>query len=149
MGIKHTSNVDMPSAPGIDPWRIFLDQENISMQITPNRKRISKDVGLNALAVFRKLSQSVASVFIKLRKKKGYSSYENFAFAHDFPRAQYWRVENGRGNLTLLTLAKLLAIHELTLDAFLQQVIEEYTTNEKTTLTGERRIKVLTDDVDI
>lgn len=70
-------------------------------------------------------SESVARVFIMLRKKRGYTSYESFAFEHDFPRAQYWRVETGRHNLTLRTLSKLMAIHNLPLEEFLQLLREQ------------------------
>jgi transcriptional regulator with XRE-family HTH domain len=77
------------------------------------------------LVLLQQFAESVAGVFFMLRKQKGYTSYESFAFDHDFPRAQYWRVETGRHNLTLRTLAKLLAIHNLSLVKFLELVIEE------------------------
>jgi hypothetical protein len=83
------------------------------------------------MQLLRHFSESVARVFIMLRKEKGYTSYESFAFDHDFPRAQYWRVETGRHNLTFRTLAKLLAIHELTLDEFLTLVIVEYRASKR------------------
>lgn len=79
----------------------------------------------------KRYSRSVANVFIKLRKAAGCTSYEEFAYTHDFPRAQYWRVENGKANLTFRTLSKLLAIHNMKLDEFLQQVMEEYKRDEK------------------
>jgi hypothetical protein len=73
----------------------------------------------------RQFAESVARVFVTLRKEKGYTSYESFAFDHEFPRAQYWRVETGRHNLTLRTLTRLLIIHNLPLEEFLQRVIIE------------------------
>jgi hypothetical protein len=60
----------------------------------------------------------IAYVFKSLRIKSGSSSYEHFAFKHDFPRAQYWRVEDGKSNLTLRTIARLLAIHNLSINEF-------------------------------
>ena len=36
-----------------------------------------------------------------LRIEKGYSSYENFAVDNDLGRMQYWRLENGKTNLTI------------------------------------------------
>jgi len=60
-----------------------------------------------------------------LRKKKGYSSYESFAYDHDIPRMQYWRVENGKTNLTLKTLHTVLSIHELTIEDFFAQMQKE------------------------
>ncbi|MBT1712390.1 helix-turn-helix domain-containing protein [Fulvivirgaceae bacterium PWU5] len=68
---------------------------------------------------------SVGSVIIRLRKTKGYSSHESFAQEYDLPRMQYWRVERGKTNLTVRTLAKLLHIHQLTMIAFMLLVIEE------------------------
>jgi hypothetical protein len=75
--------------------------------------------------ILQQFAESVARVFVGLRKEKGYTSYESFAFDHEFPRAQYWRVETGRHNLTLRTLTKLLIIHNLTLEEFLHRVIAE------------------------
>lgn len=80
----------------------------------------------NLPATLIELAESVASVFIMLRKLKGYTSYESFAFDHDFPRAQYWRVENGKHNLTLVTLSKLLDIHGLTVPEFLRLVLIQH-----------------------
>lgn len=54
----------------------------------------------------------------ELRKRKGYSSHENFAWDHDLPRAQYWRLEKGKANFTIKTLIKVLAIHNLTIEEF-------------------------------
>nr|WP_262898805.1 helix-turn-helix transcriptional regulator [Dawidia soli] len=53
-----------------------------------------------------------------MRKKKGYKSYENFAFDHDLPRMQYWRIETGRTSVTLKTLVRILTIHDLTVEEF-------------------------------
>ena len=37
--------------------------------------------------------QKIGERLRELRKAKGYSSYENFAFDHDIPRMQYLRVQ--------------------------------------------------------
>lgn len=55
---------------------------------------------------------------MELRKKKGYTSHEDFAFDHDIPRVQYWRIEKGKTNLTLKSLIRLLSIHKLTVEEF-------------------------------
>jgi transcriptional regulator with XRE-family HTH domain len=47
-----------------------------------------------------------------LRLEKGYSSYETFALDNGLDRKQYWRVESG-ANITLKTLVKILAIHNV------------------------------------
>ena len=53
-----------------------------------------------------------------LRKQKGYSSHEDFAYDYDLPRVQYWRIEKGKANLTIRSLNRLLAIHKLTVEEF-------------------------------
>jgi transcriptional regulator with XRE-family HTH domain len=53
-----------------------------------------------------------------LRKAKGYTSYENFAFDHDIPRMQYWRLEKGKSNVTIRSLEKILKIHNLSFKEF-------------------------------
>ncbi len=55
---------------------------------------------------------------MELRKKKGYTSHEDFAFDHDIPRVQYWRIEKGKTNLTLKSLIRLLSIHKMTVEEF-------------------------------
>lgn len=61
----------------------------------------------------------------QLRLAKGYSSQEEFAFDYDLPRVQYWRMEKGVANLTFKSLAKVLAIHGLTIEAFFQMILEK------------------------
>ncbi|MCD9015250.1 hypothetical protein [Parachryseolinea silvisoli] len=79
----------------------------------------------------RELSATAGKVFKYLRILAGFTSYESFAFTTNFPRAQYWRVETGKHNLTLKTLAKLLKIHGLTMfDFFVLMVTIETIENE-------------------
>jgi transcriptional regulator with XRE-family HTH domain len=54
----------------------------------------------------------------KLRKRKGYETIRDFAKAYKLPEIQYWRIENGKTNLTLKSLTRLLHIHRLTLEDF-------------------------------
>lgn len=58
----------------------------------------------------------------ELRIKSGYSSYENFAFDHDLPRMQYWRMEKGKSNLTLRSLRKVLIIHNMNFSDFFNDI---------------------------
>lgn len=60
----------------------------------------------------------------ELRIHKGYKSHETFAFDHDLPRAQYWRLEKGKVNFTIKTLIKVLAIHKLTVEEFFAGIDE-------------------------
>lgn len=59
----------------------------------------------------------IAEKIKTLRKEKGFTSYETFAFEHEINRVQYFRIEKGQ-NITLKTLIKVLAIHNLTLQEF-------------------------------
>lgn len=54
----------------------------------------------------------------ELRKQKGYTNHENFALDHDLPRVQYWRLEKGKANFTIKTLAKVLSIHNVSFEDF-------------------------------
>ena len=58
----------------------------------------------------------------KLRIEHGHTSYENFAFEHDLPRMQYWRIENGKTNVTIKTLIKILDIYKIELKDFFSQI---------------------------
>ncbi|MDV6169372.1 helix-turn-helix transcriptional regulator [Flavobacterium sp. DG1-102-2] len=60
---------------------------------------------------------AIAEKIKTLRKEKGFTSHETFAFEHELNRVQYWRVEAGK-NITLKTLLRILAIHDLSLEEF-------------------------------
>lgn len=73
----------------------------------------------------RNLQERIGLRLAQLRKQKGYTSHEDFAFDHEIPRGQYWRVEKGKTNLTLKSLVKLLAIHKLTVEEFFSHLSKE------------------------
>jgi transcriptional regulator with XRE-family HTH domain len=60
----------------------------------------------------------IGEKLVELRRKKGYTSYESFAFDHDLPRVHYWRIEKGKVNVTLKSLSRILDIHNLALEEF-------------------------------
>lgn len=66
----------------------------------------------------KNLQERIGSKLTELRKKRGYTSHEDFAFDYDIPRVQYWRIEKGRTNLTLRSLVKLLSIHKMSVEEF-------------------------------
>jgi len=70
--------------------------------------------------VLSNLLKRIGRKLKELRKKKGYTSHEDFAFDHDIPRVQYWRLEKGQTNLTMKSLVKLLAIHKMSVEEFFQ-----------------------------
>ena len=57
----------------------------------------------------------------EIRKEKGHSSAENFAFDNDLNRVQYWRAEKG-ANITLETLLRILDKHKITLKDFINSL---------------------------
>jgi transcriptional regulator with XRE-family HTH domain len=59
----------------------------------------------------------IAEKIKSLRIEKGFTSHESFAYEYEFNRSYYWRVEKGQ-NITLKTLLRVLAIHELSLEEF-------------------------------
>jgi transcriptional regulator with XRE-family HTH domain len=68
--------------------------------------------------LFNGLLTAIGNKLTELRKQKGYSSHESFAFDNDLPRVQYWRLEKGKSNFTIKTLTRVLAIHDISLDEF-------------------------------
>ena len=53
-----------------------------------------------------------------LRKAKGYTSHETFAYDKNLPRAYYWKIEAGKTNITINSLLKILNIHNISLHDF-------------------------------
>ena len=59
----------------------------------------------------------IAGKLERIRKEKGYTSYENFAIEHNISRMQYWRMEKGT-NFTFESLLKILDAHKMSLNEF-------------------------------
>lgn len=57
--------------------------------------------------------------FQELRKAKGYTNYETFAFDHKIPRAQYGRYEKGQ-DLRFSSLSKVLKALNITFEEFFE-----------------------------
>jgi transcriptional regulator with XRE-family HTH domain len=55
-----------------------------------------------------------------LRIKKGYTNYENFAFEHNIPRAQFGRYEQGH-DLRYSSLLKVVRALGMTMEEFFSQ----------------------------
>jgi len=75
--------------------------------------------------VLKETLERIGSRLTELRKQKGYSSHEDFAYDYDLPRVQYWRIEKGKANVTIKSLYRILAIHKLTVDDFFCQLHKE------------------------
>jgi transcriptional regulator with XRE-family HTH domain len=65
--------------------------------------------------------EKVANKIKQLRKDKGYTSFQSFAFEYELNRVQYWRIESGK-NITLKTLIKVLDIHKISLQDFFKDL---------------------------
>jgi transcriptional regulator with XRE-family HTH domain len=66
----------------------------------------------------QKTLEEIGQKLRELRKKKGYTSAETFAYDYDLPRVHYWRIEKGKVNITIKSLHKLLSIHKVSIDEF-------------------------------
>lgn len=66
----------------------------------------------------QKTLEDIGHKLAQLRKKKGYTSYESFAYDYDLPRAHYWRMEKGKVNITIRSLQRILSIHKVTMEEF-------------------------------
>jgi transcriptional regulator with XRE-family HTH domain len=75
--------------------------------------------------VLSNLLKRVGLKLTELRKQKGYTSHEDFAFDHDIPRVQYWRIEKGQTNVTMKSLIRLLSIHKLSVEEFFSTPCKE------------------------
>lgn len=69
--------------------------------------------------------ERIGTKLTDLRKQKGYSSHEDFAYDYEIPRVQYWRIEKGKTNLTIRSLCRLLTIHKLSVDEFFCSIYKE------------------------
>jgi len=69
--------------------------------------------------------ERIGSKLTELRKAKGYSSHEDFAYDYDLPRVQYWRIEKGKANLTIRSLYRIISIHKLTVEEFFSHLYKD------------------------
>lgn len=68
----------------------------------------------------RRITQVAAKIKM-LRIRKGYTSYEAFAWDHDLSRMQYWRMEKGT-NFSFTSLLKILDVHKIKLKDFFNDI---------------------------
>ena len=80
-------------------------------QIKPKKQKQSKP--LSKEAAIKKLGERIK----ELRIKKGYTSYEYFAYEHEISRAQFGRYERGE-DLRFSSLLKVANALEIPLEEF-------------------------------
>lgn len=73
---------------------------------------------MKSTRAFDKVLAEIGVQLAEMREKKGYSTIKEFATAHDLPEIQYWRIEKGKANITIKSLAKILAIHKVSIQDF-------------------------------
>lgn len=73
---------------------------------------------------FNRVLTVVGLRLAELREKKGYSTLKEFAEAYGLPQIQYWRMEKGKANITLKSLARILSVHNISLQDFFCMVTE-------------------------
>ncbi len=73
---------------------------------------------------FNRVLSVVGLRLAELREKKGYATLKEFADEYDLPQIQYWRMEKGKANITLKSLARILSVHNITLQDFFCMVTE-------------------------
>ena len=61
---------------------------------------------------------TIGAALSSLRQMKGYTTVKEFARRYKLPEIQYWRIERGKANLTLKSLARILDIHKLSVQDF-------------------------------
>jgi len=66
----------------------------------------------------------LAERFKQLRRERGYSNYEQFAFDNELPRAQYGRYEKGE-DLRFSSLLKVLKSLNISLKDFFSEGFEK------------------------
>ena len=69
-----------------------------------------------------KLQKEVGKELRKLRLKRGHDNSDNFAYDHDLPRMQYWRMEAGKANFTIKSLLGILQIHGVSFEKFMRKI---------------------------
>jgi transcriptional regulator with XRE-family HTH domain len=81
----------------------------------------NKEFLISSLASLKK---SIGVTVTALRKKKGYTNYEDFANDHGINRETYRKVEDGKANSTIRTLLRIAIAHGLTVPQ-LMALVEE------------------------
>jgi len=66
----------------------------------------------------KKILEIMGNKLRELRIRKGYTSYETFAFDNEINRMQYWRMEKGLSNMSMATLLRVLEVHKMSLKDF-------------------------------
>lgn len=67
--------------------------------------------------------KSIGNRIKELRKQKGYTNYEFFAYEHGISRSQYGKYEQG-ADMQVSSLLRILEMHHISLKEFFSQGFE-------------------------
>ena len=76
------------------------------------------NIPYNSEQVLKRIGQKLR----KMRKQKGFKSAEQFAFTHELNRVQYGYYEQGKKDMRLSSLLKLLNTHQINITAFFNDI---------------------------
>ncbi len=74
---------------------------------------------------FKNMLAAIGLRLQELRIKKGFPTAKAFTEKYRLPEIQYWRMENGKANITLKSLHKILSIHNVPLQDFFCLIVDE------------------------
>jgi len=89
---------------------------NLFYHMNGKGKKSSKKPPIDSDDQLRKLGERIKD----LRIRKGYTSYEYFAYEHNISRAQFGRYEQGQ-DLRFSSLVKVVGAFEMTLEEFFSE----------------------------
>mgnify|MGYP000461587565 CR=1 FL=1 len=81
---------------------------------------MQSDINIDHKKYLKKLGDRLK----QLRKAKGFSNYEQFAYTYELSRAQYGRYEKG-ANISFKTLLKIIEIHKISIKEFFAEGFDE------------------------
>ena len=85
-------------------------QLSISFEVISNNAMNKK--------VLEKTLREIGLELRRLRMKKGFNTIKEFATKYRLPAIQYWRIENGKANVTIKSLGRILTIHKKSIEDF-------------------------------
>jgi hypothetical protein len=74
------------------------------------------------IARFKDVQVEIGMAIAQLRIEAGYATTKEFTSLHDLPEIQYWRIENGKANLTMKSIYRILEVHNVDFFEFFQSI---------------------------
>ncbi len=74
------------------------------------------------IARFNTVQAEIGLAIAQLRIEAGYETTKEFTSRFDLPEIQYWRIENGKANLTLKSIYRILEVHNVDFFEFFHSI---------------------------